>query len=308
MKAIKNIEKLISVNPTDYEACIDVIQHECEVSDVQANMRIHHLKFDGNGRPMTKALANMLYEYIIDYCIASKNRPTELTSRQATKLTKEARNLFRHPDISDKSPDKTGEAGEVLLFFLMEAILKAPQLVSKMELKTNRRDEIKGSDGIHVKWNDEDKVVDFYFGESKLYRDIGSAITDALESINSFHASEMYKHEFTMVTKHFKYADEESKSAVIELIKLGEPGQSVRINHACLIGYNWEEYNRLTPAKPDKLLQDFKERLLQDSTRLSDHLNKRFSSFERKQLCFDVFFIPFPSVKDFRNEFNAALD
>lgn len=308
MQPIKNIGKFISVDPTDYDACIDVIEHDCKISGIQANMRVHHLKFDGNGRPMTKALANMLYEYIIDYCIASKNRPTELTARQSTRLTKEARSLFRHPDISDKSPDKTGEAGEVLLFFLMEAILKAPQLVSKMELKTNRKDEVKGSDGIHVKWNEDDQIVDFYFGESKLYRDIGSAITDALASVNNFHESEMYKHEFTMVTKHFKYADEESKKAVTELIRLGEPGQSARVNHACLIGYNWEEYSKIIIDRPAKLLQDFREKLLQDSKRLSELLNKRFNKFERTQLCFEVFFIPFPSVKDFRNDFNAALD
>ena len=68
------------------------------------------------------------------------------------------------PKITDNSPDKTGEAGETLLFFLMEAVLGAPQLVAKMELKTNSNDEVKGSDGIHVRWNEQDKLVDLYFG------------------------------------------------------------------------------------------------------------------------------------------------
>ncbi|MGF1747094.1 DUF1837 domain-containing protein [Vibrio minamisatsumaniensis] len=56
-------------------------------------------------------------------------------------MTKEARKLFRHPEIDSENPDRTGEAGELLLFFLIEAILGAPQMVSKMELKTNHKDD-----------------------------------------------------------------------------------------------------------------------------------------------------------------------
>ena len=307
MTSLKGIENFASVDPADYKACIDVIEHECKIDQAKVNIRMHHLKFDGNGRPMVKALAQLLYLYIIDYCIASKNRSTELTARQAAKLTKEARELFRHPDISDISPDKTGEAGEALLFFLMEAVLKAPQLVAKMELKTNRRDEVKGSDGIHIKWNDDDQIADFYFGESKLYGSVGDAMTDALKSINNFHDTEMYKHEFTMATKHFKYADENAKKSVEELIRFGEPGPSARVNHACLIGYDWEEYSKLKIGSTT-LVEDFKEKLLTDSLRITKLLDSRFTKFERKYLCFEVFFIPFPSVKDFRNEFNAALN
>jgi hypothetical protein len=37
-------------------------------------------------------------------------------------------------------------------------------------------------------------------------------------------------------------------------------------------------------------------------------LDDKFRKFNRKYLRFDVFFIPFPSVVEFRNEFNKALD
>ncbi|MBD9677411.1 DUF1837 domain-containing protein [Pseudomonas sp. PDM18] len=302
------IHGLISVSPKDLEACLDVVEHQQKVDGIVAEIRIHHLKFDGNGRPMVKALAECLYQYIIDYCISCKSRPADLNARQATKLTKEARDLFRHPEISEKSPDVTGEAGEALLFFLNEAILKAPQLVAKMELKTNHKDEVKGSDGIHMSWNETDQVVEFYFGESKMYKSVSNAIGSAIDSIDEFHAVEMYKHEFNMVTKHFKYADENIREAVSDLIRLGEPGEGARLNHSCLIGYDWDFFTSDPVQDLKKHVEEFRNQLTIDSERLAGLLNKRFSSFSRKHLRFEVFFIPFPSVQDFRNAFNAALD
>jgi hypothetical protein len=304
MLIFESFNQFIEVQVEDFDACIDVLEHDFVLDDVVGNIRLHHLKTDGNGRPMVKALAETLYTYIVNYCIAAKNRDGSLTARQYTKLTKDARGLFRHPS-TDESDDKTGEAGEALLFFLTEAVLKAPQLVAKMELKTNHADEVKGSDGIHAKWNEEDKIIEIYFGESKLYQNVNSAIKSALKSIGDFHKNEMYKHEFSMVTKHFKYADEEVKKEVSNLLRGGEPGESVRLNHACLIGFDWGEYKKISPLVLRKVI---KEKLLEDGTAIVEKINQGFSEFEHKYLSFEIFILPFPSVSEFRNAFNAALD
>jgi len=303
-----DIGRFLSVAKADLESCLDVVEHSELIGEISANMRIHHMRFDGNGRPAIKALAEALYQYIIEYCISCKNRPEQLNTRQAAKLTKEARELFRHPNITSTTPDTSGEAGEALLFFLSEAILEAPQVVAKMELKTNHRDEVKGSDGIHMKWNQADEIVDFYFGESKMYQDVSRAVTAALDSVDGFHDGKMYKHEFNMVTKHFKYADEKIRESVADLIKYGEPGPGVRLNHACLIGYDWPEYRGDPTVSTKKNIEDFRARLLKDSSRLAKILNTKFEKFEKKHLRFEVFFIPFPSVQEFRNAFNEALD
>ena len=308
MVRLQDINKFVAVELDDYKQCLDSIEHTQVIKNLHTRLRFHHLKFDGNGRPMSKALAELLYQYIIHYCIAAKNRPSDITAKESAKLVKEARKLFRHPDVTDDSPDKTGEAGEALLFFLMESIIQAPQIVSKMELKTNRKLEANGSDGIHAKWNEEDEIVDFYFGESKLYRDIDGAIASALKSIESFHADEIYKHEFTMITKHFKYADPEVQKAVAEHILLGEPGPGARVNHACLIGYDWDAYGNKNNISSKVLAQEFRDKLVCETSVIASQLDNKLKSFSRKHLALDVFFIPFPSVQDFRNEFNEALD
>lgn len=309
MNSPEDINQYTSIEHSDYDNCISILEHDYCINGINAQIRMHYIKFDGNGRPMVKALANTLYEYIIDYCIASKNRPESLSTRQSTKLTKEARKLFRHPDITDDSPDKTGEAGELLLYFLMESVLRAPQVVSKMELKTNHKDEVKGSDGIHARFNSETGFVDFFFGESKLYKESSSAIADAIKSVDQFHEIEMYQHEFNMVTKHFKYADEETKDAITSLIVNGEPGSGVCINHACLIGYDFKGFQKLDVSEgPEIMLSKFFELFLKDGSRLTKLLQKRFDNFNKKHLKFEVFLLPFPSVVEFRDAFNAALD
>lgn len=308
MSIIKNLDEMLAVRRSDFDSCLNIIDHKLKVNSLAAEIRFHHLKFDGNGKPMVAALANKLFEFIIDYCLSMQDRPDKLTTKQAMSLSKEARSLFRHPEISDESPDKTGEAGETLLFFLMEAIIGAPQLVSKMELKTNSNDEVKGSDGIHIKWNDHDSIVDFYFGESKLYKKMSDAIDAALISINDFHENKMYSHEFTMATKHFKYAQEEVKQAIKDLFVSGEPGSGVRINYACLIGFNWSQFSKLQLSSATTINNQFIALVEKALPRWITLLDKKFSTFEKKHLRFDVFFVPFPSVVDFRNEFNKALD
>ena len=308
MELVKHIAEKISVETPDFSNCINVVEHDLKLTGIETTVRFHYLKFDGNKQPMVKALADTLYAYIIDYCLSAKNRDENLTARQSTLLTKEARSLFRHPEISDDSPDKTGEAGETLLYFLMEAVLKAPQIVSKMELKTNHKDEVKGSDGIHARWNEELEVVDFYFGESKLYKKVSDALTSALKSVNDFHDIKMYEHEFNMVTNHFKYADEAVKHEISQLFINGNPGTNVRVNHACLIGYDYKGYDDVLSEPHSNLISIFEDKLLSNAESLVSLLQKKLDKFEKKYLVFDVFFLPFPSVVDFRNAFNEALD
>lgn len=302
------LNSFLSACQDSYKKCIDVVEHQHSITGIEATMRLHHLKFDGNGQPMIAALAEALYSHIIDYCLAVQSRTTPLTPKEAAKLTKEARKLFIHPTSTPANPDTTGEAGEILLYFLLESVLGVPQVVAKMELKTNPNDELKGSDGIHMCWNAKDNLVDLFFGEAKLYQDVGSAITSALKSIDSFHDNDMHQHEFTMVTKHFKYADENVKSAVTRLLESGAPTGDIRINHACLIGYDWIEYGNLPKVAVATLTDEFRKRYLADSKKLHEHLQKRFAKFQKKHLRFEVFFIPFPAVQEFRDAFNKALD
>ncbi|MDD2774662.1 MAG: DUF1837 domain-containing protein [Gallionella sp.] len=302
------LNSFLSACRKSYDKCIDFVKHTDSINGITATTRLHHLKFDGNGKPMISALAETLYEHIIEYCISTQNRPSPLTPKDATKLTREARNLFIHPESTEDDPDQTGEAGEALLYFLLESVLGVPQIVAKMELKTNKNDEVKGSDGIHMCWNESEQLVDLYFGEAKLYQNMDAAITSMLKSVASFHEKNMCRHEFKLATKHFKYANPRVQEAVKDLLGSGVPSGGVRINHACLVGYNWDEYKNSTLLPISQLTSEFREKYKIDSPRIHKSLQSKFDKFERKHLRFEIFFLPFPTVQEFRNAFNAALD
>ncbi len=305
---LTELNSFLSACRKNYAKCIDVVEHTDSINGITATTRLHHLKFDGNGKPMISALAETLYEHIIEYCISAQNKSSSPDSREYVRLTKEARRLFIHPESTEDDPDQTGEAGEALLYFLLESVLGVPQIVAKMELKTNKNDEVKGSDGIHMCWNDAEQLVDLYFGEAKLYQDMGKAITSMLKSVDSFHENDMCRHEFKLATKHFKYANPRVQEAVRDLLGSGVPSGEVRINHACLVGYNWDEYKKLLQLPGKELTSSFQEQYKKDSPRIHKSLQSKFDKFERKHLRFEIFFLPFPTVQEFRDAFNAALD
>ncbi|MDD4052121.1 MAG: DUF1837 domain-containing protein [candidate division Zixibacteria bacterium] len=249
--------------------------------------------------PKFQELANALADHLVEYCFSARRRGTPHTSVEWGKLHREARALLTRRATS-------GEAGEILLYLLCECILGAPQMVAKMNLKTNPQDEIKGSDGIHMKWHEADRILDVYFGESKLEQSLSSALSHAFESVGKFHADGLLEHEVGLITSHFKWIDVPIAQQILNFVDRSTPATDFRINHACLIGYDWRDYNTLVGTTVAELTADLTARLQADTIRLRDLINTRFDSFERKTLRVEVFFLPFRTVQEFRDAFIAA--
>ncbi len=79
-----------------------------------------------------------------------------------------------------------GELGEILLYIFLEQKLKAPKLLSKIELKTSNNQYIFGSDGVHLLCSNDLVGMPIYqliLGESKIIGDLKGAIDDAFKSI-----------------------------------------------------------------------------------------------------------------------------
>jgi uncharacterized protein DUF1837 len=195
----------------------------------------------------------------------------------------------------------------MLLYFLLEAVLRAPQMVAKMELKTNPRMEIHGSDGIHMRWHETDGKLDLFFGETKLEQTIYSTLDNMIESLQSFHSEGLLEHEFGVVTSHYKHADEKMKEEVLRLLDRKKPGGDCRINHACLVGYDWEEYKKLSAISSHELADTFRQRYVSDLPRLKKLLAGRFACFANRRLRFEIFVLPFRTVQEFRTAFTRAV-
>ncbi|HEV7302438.1 MAG TPA: DUF1837 domain-containing protein [Tepidisphaeraceae bacterium] len=293
------LSKYLEASSENYKACLDCLKHDLVIDGVAVCLRFHYLKFDPNGRPKFKDLAECLADHLIEYSFSASRRGRPEKAHHYSQLRREAKKLLRKSSMS-------GEAGEVLLYFLQEAVLGAPQMVSKIDLKTNPNLESHGSDGLHMKWHQADQVLDIYHGEAKLEKSVSKAMSNAFESMTKFHADELDDHELRLVTSHYKWADGPLKDAVLRYVDRKQGGGDCRVNHACLIGYDWKLYKGLS-GEVNQIIADFKQAYTLRAPKLRDMLARRFAASNLKQLRFEFFFMPFDSVQTFRDAFHEAL-
>ena len=151
--------------------------------DINENkINCYYLKVDANGRPRLNELIKYMSMKITDYTIP-RNRINKAKQKliesgctdEITKIALEARKLFTKLEL-------TGEGGELLLFALTESILKFPQVLCKMSLKTDEQMHFHGADGVFLGVDDNDMLC-VYWGESKLHATHSSAISECITSI-----------------------------------------------------------------------------------------------------------------------------
>jgi hypothetical protein len=294
------LRQYLSVATQKYEACLDALPDPENLTGPTATVRFHHLRVDGHGVPKFDDLAKVLVDHAALYCFSARRRGDAPNADDHARHNREARSFFRNVA-------KSGEAGEMLLYFLLEAVLGAPQLIAKMELKTNPSLEGHGSDGIHLNWNQQAGILEMYFGEAKLEKSISSALSHMLESVESLHRQGLLDHEIGLVTSHYKYANEKMRQQVLRLIDRQDPASNFRITHACLIGYDCDKYASLGTGSIAALEKEFRIRYTADRPRLVKLLRRRLESFTKPELRFEVFFLPFRNVQEFRDAFNAVL-
>jgi uncharacterized protein DUF1837 len=293
------LEQYLSVKPEHYAECIGELTRPVACSDgLEASLRYHYVLPDGDGQPKFQHLAEMLVAYIINYCFSAKKLQF-LTPFESSKLFMQARDLFR-------KYEQSGQPGEVLIYFLLEAVLSATQVLQKMPISTNPGEERKGSDGVHAKWNPDRQLLDVFFSESKLYKDFGDALRDTFKSIETFHATPMRKHEYFLTTHQMQLLDPAAQEELTAFFT-GKPGKQIRTNHACLIGFDWEEYRCLDDDRRAAFLVEFEQRYLAEAERIRDKIEERLSGSGIKHFRFHFFIVPFKSVEDFRAWFLAAL-
>lgn len=97
------------------------------------------------------------------------------------------------------------------------------------------------------------------------------------------------------------------REEILRLLDRKRPGGDCRINHACLVGYDWDAYKKLDVLETTRLTASFRERYLADLPRLTRLVGRRFGAFANRRLRFEIFVLPFPTVQSFRDAFNRAV-
>ena len=294
------LERLLEVRERDYKLHLSEVRHSlgCK-ADIETIVRLHFVIQDGSGEPRFRQLARMLVKYITNYCFDALKRH-DLEEPERNELFMQARDLFRAAEYS-------GQAGEMLAYFLIESVLKAPQALKKMPITTNTAEERKGSDGVHIRWDPSLSVLDIIFAESKIYQDFSQALAKAFKSIQEFHdAGGMKDHEMKLVTAHFKTLDNDLQAKVISYID-GENAPKTRLTQVCLIGFDWSEYKCLDDKRRTEFINEFEQRYLSWADNAVKKIDDGLAPFPHKQLRFEFFLLPFKDVQLFRDDFDEAL-
>ena len=293
------LEKLLEIQQSDYDAHFSHIEHRIACDEPPtATLRLHFVRSDASGEPRFRELARLLAAYITHYCFNAERR-RDLSERDRNEMWMQARDLFR---LSEQS----GQVGELLVYFLLETVLHAPQALKKMPMTTNPKLERQGSDGVHLRWDEEAAVLEVIFAESKIHKVFSAALNDAFTSIEGFHDSRTKRHEVTAFTSAFSNLDPELQRKVVEYIE-GENVSHCRLAQACLIGFNWSEYECLNDQRREQFTKEFEERYRAWARGIRESLNGKLQACKHKHLKFEFFMLPFRDVEAFRAWFNEEL-
>src|SRR5262249_47551518 len=148
--------------------------------------------------------------------------------------------------------------------------------------------------------------LDVYFAESKLHNDFARSLREAFVSLESFHATPMRKHEYLLATHNLQLLDQAAQQELMDFFTQ-KPGKLIRTNHACLLGFDWDEYKCLDDDRRAAFLKEFEIRYLEEAKKVRDKVDSKLSSCCLTKFGFEFFMVPFKSVEDFRVWFNAAL-
>jgi hypothetical protein len=294
-----SLESVLEVSRADYDANFSHIDHSivCD-GPPSATIRLHFVKTDASGEPRFQQLARALARYITHYCFVAERRK-DLSEPERNEMYMRARDLFRLADDS-------GQAGELLIYFLLETVLHAPQALKKMPMTTNPNEERKGSDGVHIRWDKEAGVLELIFAESKLWQTFSDALRKAFEGIEKFHDSRTKRIEVNAFTSEFSNLDLELREKVVSYIE-GENVSHSRLVQACLIGFNWSEYECLSDGRRADFIKEFEERYRAWAVGISNSINDKLAAFKHKNIRFEFFMLPFKDVEAFRSWFREAL-
>ncbi len=305
----EHLSAALTGSPETLGVHLELIERDVEIDGHSVRIHCHCLTVDANGRVQPKRLAAFMRNVIADYAIprsklaAAKKRDAQFNSTEAVAgLLEQARRSFT--DLT-----KTGEGGEMLLFLLAERYLGLPQILCKMDLKTDSRMHYHGADGVYAGVT-EDGVLKLYWGESKIYKSAAAAIRDCLASLAPYlvqpeHDGADRERDLILLSDKADLSDPVLTDALRRYFDQSSPlSRRVRYCGVALVGFTTDLY----PAGDAKAVADeigkaAKAALAEWKSQIGARLTaEKLESFE-----IEIFCLPLPSADDFRSDFLEAM-
>ncbi|WP_111884507.1 DUF1837 domain-containing protein [Acinetobacter sp. CFCC 11171] len=309
---IKEIQNALTNLARDKAKPLSAYLHEVQpnvaINDTSTICHFHCVNLDGNGQIRIDGLVEHLCNCLIDYAIPRNEIKKVVADFNKTgsmiemaKLSNKAKGLFT-------SLNNSGESGELLLFLFAEYLLKLPQLISKMSLKTNSQLHYNGADGIHIGVCEDTKKLCLYWGESKLYKSPSSAIYECMKSIAPLlkgNGTGYDRRDLHLLSDFMNVTEPDLIQALQSYLDPDDPNFNVlEYRGICLIAFDHNCYGEVGIAQA---IEEVRERVSSQITQWNQNVLTRISAEDLTKIKIHVFLLPFPNVQEFREKFNEKL-
>lgn len=304
-----DLASILSGDPDELDVHLQLIERDVAVDGCRVKLHCHCLTVDGNGRIKPRRLAEFLRHSIADYAIpkskmkAAKERDAKFNSTNAVAaLLYEARSVFT--DLAT-----TGEGGEMLLYLLAERFLGLPQVLCKMDLKTNTHMHYHGSDGVYAGVTDEG-LLKLFWGESKVFGNATDAIRDCLRSLAPFlleedHEGASRERDLMLISDKADLGNPALTTAFKRYFDRSSPlSNRVEYCGVALIGFDAGFYPcSEATAVAEQISDAAKVEMVKWLKNVSGRISvEKLQNFEIQFFC-----VPIPSAEGFRKAFLDAL-
>lgn len=300
------LQALARGTPTDLAGLLYDVESHAVVDKTNVTAHCHCIQLDAHGQPKTNHLVRLIAEQVTAYAIprttireAGEDFAKTKNPEKFNRLHNDAKKLFTELG-------KSGEGGELLLFVLAEKLLGLPQLICKMDLKTSTQMHVHGADGLHAGVDPANGRLLLYWGESKIYGDVTSAVRDCLASVGPM-LSSYYAGERDLQLLQ-RYADLDNPELEAALKKFLDPDSeafnSLEFRGLCLVGFDCNAY----PAGPSKtVLATMAQQIANALPGWKSHVAKRIVEEKLDTFAMHFLFVPFPSADGFRDMLREQL-
>lgn len=300
---------MLTGDPEALEVHLELIERDVLIDGHAVKIHCHCLTVDGNGRVQPHRLAEFMRNAVADYAIPrsklarAKERDQKYNSTEAVAyLVEEAKRSFT--DLS-----KSGEGGEMLLFMLAERFLKLPQILCKMDLKTDTHMHYHGADGVYAGVTMEG-LLKLYWGESKIYSTASAAIRDCLASlapllIEPDHEGAGRERDLVLLSDKADLSNPTLTEALKRYFdRNSKLSKRVQYCGVALVGFDAPFYPPDEgKAAADEIAKAAREELKKWQSNIGNRLAaEKLGSFE-----IEIFCIPLPSADGFRAAFLKAM-
>lgn len=296
-------------DPEALEVHLELVERDVVLDGHLVKIHCHCLTIDGNGRVQPHRLAEFMRNAVTSYAIP-RSKMAEARARDIKYNNNEAvAALHEQAKRSFTDLARTGEGGEMLLFLLAERFLKLPQILCKMDLKTDTRMHYHGADGVYAGVTD-DGILKLFWGESKIYKDVSDGIKECLASIAPFliepdHEGAEREQDLILLSDKADLSDPNLTAALKQYFNK-DSKQSKRVQYCGigLIGFDAAFYPKDgVKGVADEIAKAAREELEKLKARIGTRLaEERLDQIEIELLC-----IPLPSADDFRQAFLKAM-